>query len=332
MSLIDKSKAYKPFNYSWAYEAWQRQQQIHWLPEEVALGEDIKDWKSKLTDNERNFLTQIFRFFTQADIDVASGYTDLYLPKFKPVEVKMMLLSFANMETIHIAAYALLIETIGMPDEEFSKFLNYKQMVEKHEYLSNFSVSNEREILKTLAIYGAFTEGLQLFGSFAMLLNFPRFGKMKGMGQIITWSVRDESLHTESIIKLFNTYAEETGVYDNNLKSAIKEIAREVVSIEDNFIDLAFELGDQQELTAIEVKNYIRYICDWRLKQLNISPIYNIKTYPLPWLRSLLNGVEHANFFETRATEYSKNATLGSWEETWATFDSRRTNNDKLGK
>ena len=321
MSLLQESKAYKPFKYQWCYEMWSRQQQVHWLAEEIALGEDVKDWNTKLTDNERQFLTQIFRFFTQADIDVAGGYIDHYLPKFKPTEVRMMLSSFANMETIHISAYALLIETIGMQDEEFSKFLEYDEMVQKHKYLSDFNMNTERDTLRTMAVYGAFTEGLQLFGSFAMLLNFPRFGKMRGMGQVVTWSVRDESLHTEGVIRLFHEYAKETGAYNNSLKDDIREIAKQVVKLEDKFIELAFELGDQQELSALEVKNYIRYICDWRLKQLGIAPIYNIKEYPLQWLRSLLNGVEHANFFETRATEYSKGATGGTWIDTWDSFD-----------
>lgn len=321
MSLLEQSKAYKPHRYPWAHQAWQRQQQIHWLPEEISLGEDVKDWASVLKESEKEFLTQIFRFFTQSDIDVSAGYIDHYLPKFKPVEVRMMLSSFANVETIHIAAYALLVETVGMPDEEFSKFLEYDEMVKKHEYISKFNMETERETLKAIAAYGAFTEGLQLFGSFAMLLNFPRFGKMKGMGQIITWSVRDESLHCEGVIKLFHEYAQETGAYDASLKDEIIEIAQETVILEDKFIDLAFSMGNQQDLEAHDVKRYIRYICDWRLEQLGIKGIYGIKEYPLPWLRSLLNGVEHANFFETRSTEYSKGATVGTWPATWDHFD-----------
>ena len=151
MSLLQPSKAYKPHNYPWAYIAWQRQQQIHWLPEEVPLGEDVKDWANNLTSNEKHFLTQIFRFFTQADIDVSGGYIDLYMPKFKPVEVRMMLASFANMETVHIAAYALLIETLGMPDEEFKAFMQYKQMVDKHEFISKFNMNSVKNTLKSIS-------------------------------------------------------------------------------------------------------------------------------------------------------------------------------------
>ena len=319
--LIQESKAYKPFNYPWAYEFWQKQQQIHWLPEEIPLSEDVKDWNSKLTECEREFLTQIFRFFTQADIDVSGGYIDRYMPFFKPVEVRMMMSAFANMETVHIAAYALLIETIGMPDVEFSRFLEYQEMADKHDFLNNFNMKTEQDVLKTIAVFSGFTEGLQLFASFAMLLNFPRFGKMRGMGQVITWSVRDESLHCEGMIKLFHEYANETGAYDHSVKKSIIDVAKQSVALEDRFIDLVFQAGAIHGIDADSLKRYIRYICDWRLNQLGIESFYNIKEYPLLWLKSLLNGVEHANFFETRATEYSKGATSGTWQETWLHFD-----------
>ena len=193
--LMTPSQGYKPFRYPWAFEFWKRQQQIHWMPEEVPLGEDCKDWASRLSDCERNLLSQIFRFFTQSDIEVNDNYMERYARVFKPTEVKMMLASFSNMETIHIAAYALLLETIGMPEAEFGAFMQYKEMADKHSYMQQFGVETNADIARTLAMFGAFTEGLQLFASFAMLLNFPRQNKMKGMGQIVSWSVRDESLH-----------------------------------------------------------------------------------------------------------------------------------------
>ena len=209
--LLLPSMSYKPFRYPWAYDFWQKQQQVHWMPEEVPLGEDLKDWSVNLTEVEKNLLTQIFRFFTQSDVEVGANYMENYMPLFKPVEVRMMLAAFSNMETIHIAAYALLLETIGMPDSEFSAFMEYEEMAAKHDYLGKFGVETEKDILTSMAVFGGFTEGLQLFASFAMLMNFPRLNKMKGMGQIVTWSIRDESLHCEGMIKLFHTFAQETG-------------------------------------------------------------------------------------------------------------------------
>ncbi len=322
--LRTPSVGYKPFRYPWAYEFWRRQQQVHWMPEEVPLGEDVKDWASKLNDQERNLLTQIFRFFTQSDIEVNDNYMERYSRVFKPTEVKMMLASFSNIETIHVAAYALLLETIGMPDSEFAAFYDYQAMRDKHDYMGKFGVETDADILRTVAMFGAFTEGLQLFASFAMLMNFPRFNKMKGMGQIVTWSVRDESLHCEGMIKLFHAYAKETNALTQEVKDDITECCRTVVGMEDKFIDLAFEMGPVQGMTADDIKQYIRYIADWRLGQLGLPKIYGVTEHPIPWLTAILNGVEHANFFEARATEYSKAATKGEWhggEGVWSNFD-----------
>jgi ribonucleoside-diphosphate reductase beta chain len=326
--LLTPSPAYKPFRYPWAYEFWKRQQQVHWMPEEVPLGEDCKDWATKITESERNLLTQIFRFFTQSDIEVADNYMERYGRVFKPTEVKMMLSSFANMETIHIAAYALLLETIGMPEAEFGAFMEYEAMKAKHDFMQQFGVETDADIARTLAMFGAFTEGLQLFASFAMLMNFPRFNKMKGMGQIVSWSVRDESLHCEGIIKLYHAFAKETGCVTPEVAADIVACCEHVVSLEDKFIDLAFEMGPVEGMTAADIKAYIRYIADWRLTQLELPTLYGVTEHPIPWLTEMLNGVEHANFFEARATEYSKGATKGQWhgeDGVWAAFDQWKT-------
>ena len=326
MGLLVENPVYKPFRYPWCYDAWLTQQRIHWLPEEVPLGDDVRDWQKNLTQSEKNLLTQIFRFFTQSDVEVNDNYMENYSQVFKPTEIKMMMAAFSNIETVHIAAYALLLETIGMPDTEFSAFLDYKEMSDKHDYMQNFNVNSDVEVAKTLAMFGGFTEGLQLFASFAMLLNFPRFNKMRGMGQIITWSVRDESLHCEGMVRLFHEFTKETQCLTTAVKKDILDCCETVVSLEDNFIDLAFEMGSVEGMKPEDIKKYIRYIADWRLNQLNLNPIYGIKEHPLPWLTEILNGVEHANFFEARATEYSKVATKGVWEGkkgVWDHFDKK---------
>lgn len=322
MSLLDAKPIYKPFSYPWAFEAWEMQQKIHWLPEEVPLADDVKDWRYNLTTSEKHLLTQIFRFFTQADIEVNNCYMQHYSQVFKPTEVQMMLAAFSNMETIHIAAYSHLLDTIGMPETEYQAFMKYKEMKDKYDYMQKFGVSTKENIALTLAVFGAFTEGLQLFASFAILLNFQRFNKMKGMGQIVTWSVRDETLHTNSIIKLFRTFiSENPEVWTEDLRSEIYEACATIVHFEDAFIELAFEVGDIEGLTAREVRQYIRYIADRRLKQLGMKEIYLVDHNPLPWLDEILNGVEHTNFFENRVTEYSKAATQGNWEDAFGEDD-----------
>ncbi|PIR34378.1 MAG: ribonucleotide-diphosphate reductase subunit beta [Alphaproteobacteria bacterium CG11_big_fil_rev_8_21_14_0_20_44_7] len=320
MSLLESDPIYKPFNYPWAYDAWLMQQRIHWLPEEVPLADDVRDWKKTITPSEKYLLTQIFRFFTQSDIEVNNCYMRKYSNVFKPTEVCMMLSAFSNMETVHIAAYSHLIDTLGLPEVEYQAFLKYKEMKDKYDYMQQFGVETKEDIAKTLAVFGAFTEGLQLFASFAILMNFQRFGKMKGMGQIIAWSVRDESLHTESIIKLYRTFLKENPeIETEEFKHDIYKICETIVTHEDAFIELSFGMGEVQGLTEAEVKKYIRFIANRRLMQLGLQPIYqNIERNPLPWMDEIMNGVEHTNFFENRVTEYTKAATTGTWDEAFA--------------
>ncbi|MCB9963868.1 MAG: ribonucleotide-diphosphate reductase subunit beta [Rhodospirillales bacterium] len=317
--LLQERHVYKPFLYPWCFDAWQTQQRLHWLPEEVPLAEDVRDWKHKLTESERNLMTQIFRFFTQSDVEVNNCYMKHYSQVFGPVEVQMMLSAFSNIETIHIAAYSHLLDTIGMPEVEYSAFMEYKEMKDKFDYMQNASMKSRRDIAWTMALFGAFTEGLQLFASFAILMNFPRFNKMKGMGQIIAWSVRDETLHCLSIIRLFNTFVKENpDIWTPELQKEITDSLIKIVGYEDAFIDLAFEMGRVEGLKAEEVKNYIRYIGDRRLQQLNLQAVYGIDKNPLPWMDEMMNGAEHTNFFENRATEYSRAATQGTWEQVFA--------------
>jgi ribonucleoside-diphosphate reductase beta chain len=322
MSLTKAESIYKPFAYPWAYDAWKIQQQIHWLPEEVPMADDVKDWKHNLTDGERHLLTQIFRFFTQADIEVNNCYMRHYSKVFRPTEICMMLAAFSNMETIHIDAYSHLLDTLGMPEVEYQAFMKYKEMKDKYDYMQKFGVETPKDIATTLAVFGAFTEGLQLFASFAMLLNFQRFGKMKGMGQIVAWSVRDETLHTNSIIKLFRTFIQENPeVWTDEMRNDLKEACETIVEHEDAFIDLAFEFeGGIEGLASVDVKKYIRFIADRRLNQLGLDAIYHIERNPLPWLDELLGAPEHTNFFENRVTEYAKAATKGTWDDAFSSL------------
>ena len=161
---------------------------------------------------------------------------------------------------MHIVAYALLLETLGMPETEFAAFMDYAAMRDKHDYMHRFGVANEADVLRTLAMFGGFTEGLQLFASFAILLNFPRHNKMRGMGQIVSWSVREETLHCEGIIRLFHTFAAETGALTSSVRDDIVDCARTVVALEDRFVDLAFVMGPIEGLDAEDVKRYIRYV------------------------------------------------------------------------
>ena len=327
MSLMGTRDYYKPFQYPWMFEYYDMQNRMHWLPLAVPLHTDVKDWNEKLTDNEKNLLTQIFRLFTQSDVDVASGYVERYLQLFKLPEARMMMLSFANMECVHQHAYSLLLDTVGMPEIEYKAVSEYEEMSDKHNYIIDFKTkkSDKRSIAKALAVYSAFTEGLQLFSSFAILMNFQRFGKMKGMCQIVAWSIKDESLHVEGMTRMFREFIQENiDIWTDDFKKEIYQICREMVKLEDKFLDLVFEMGNIEDLTKEEMYAYNRYIADRRLLQLGLKPNYKQKENPLTWLDDVL-GVEHQNFFEGRATAYQKGGLRGDYGQlTFAGFDNEK--------
>lgn len=312
-NLLQFSKVYKPFHYPWAVELTRKHEEIHWTEDEADLSEDVQDWKTKLTPSEKSFITDILRLFTQGDVQVGQNYYDFLIPKFKNNEVRVMLGSFANREGTHQRAYALLNDTLGLPDEEYHKFLEYKEMSDKIDFMSSGDSSTHQGLALNLA-KSVLNEGVSLFASFVMLLNFQRFGKMKGMGTIVEWSIRDETLHVEGNAKLFREFcSEHPSIVKDEFKAKIYQMARDVVSLEDSFIELAFKEFDIQGITKEEVKQYIRYVTDRRLIQLGLKSNFGVKDNPLQWLDWILNGVSHDNFFEKRVTEYSVNGMTGDW-------------------
>lgn len=308
---------------------------MDWLVDEIDFQEDQKDWTYRLSEGEKSLCSHLFKFFVTGDILVADAYADKYIPVLgKQIEVKMMMLAFAAAETEHIVAYAKVLDTVGMEDHEFSAFKKHSQMVAKIDYLmkldpaafdktepqysdtnpqqyyldhAKWLLDKKQEIALSLAVYSGFMEGLQLFSSFAILMNFQRFGKMKGMGKVVEWSVRDELLHCEGMTWLFREFIKENPeIWTDEFKKKIYEAARMMVKLEDNFIDLCFkEAGVIEGITAEEVKKYIRFIADRRLADLGLKANWHVKENPLPFMDWMLMD-SHTNFFEQRVTEYSK--------------------------
>ena len=318
MSLLKFSETYKPFLYPWAVELTKKHEEIHWIEDEAELSEDVQDWKTKLSEDEKVFITHVLRLFTQSDVQVGENYHELLIPKFKNNEVRNMLASFANREGVHQRAYALLNDTLGLPDEDYHAFLEYSEMADKIDFMKDGNISSHMGLALALA-QSVFNEGMSVFASFVMLLNFQRFGKMKGMATIVEWSIRDETIHVQGNAKLFREFTDEhPRIINDELKSKIYQMAENAVALEDKFIQLAFKGNSVQGLTKKEVRDYIRHIADRRLLQLGLKPLFKQKKNPLPWLDWVLNGASHDNFFEKRVTEYSVAGMEGDdfgWEE-----------------
>ena len=315
-SLLEPSKVFKPFKHPWAVEIDDEHERMHWIQHEVPMGEDVTDWKTdKINDNEKAFVTQILRMFTQADVAVGNFYDDLLIPKFQNNEVRNMLKRFSGREVTHQQAYALLNDTLGLPEGEYSAFMKFKEMSDKADFMMDADPSTHSGLALALA-KGVFNEGVSLFASFAMLLSFQRRGLMKAMGKIVEWSIKDETKHVEGVAKLFHAYCGDfPHIVTDQFKHHIYDMARTCVELEDAFIESAYALsGDIEGLPKEQVKLYIRFVADRRLVQLGLKPNFMIESNPLPWLDWVVSSTRHTNFFESKVAEYEKGGLQGEWK------------------
>jgi len=310
--LLKESKTYKPFRYPWAMQIAEEHEKMHWGTWEAKLQEDVKQWKSNsLSPDAKKFITQILRIFTQSDVAVADNYVDQFLPIFKNNEIRNMLLSFANREGTHQRAYALLNDTLGLDESEYAYFLNHKPMLDKIHNMQSINPSDFVQTAYSLA-QAVCNEGMSRFSAFVMLLQIQQQGKMKGMCEVVEWSIKDESLHVKAMTQLYQTYVKEMNIKVE--QAEIQNLFTQAVDLEDQLIDMIFgEAQVVESLVKIEVKMFIRYLADRRLMQLDCLPIYHIDKNPLPWLDWIVNGVSFKNFFEGVVTDYSASGMTGAW-------------------
>jgi len=311
--LEEPSITYKPFRYPWAVEIAQNHEKIHWIADEVSLEDDVHEWKSnKLSQGEKDFIRSVLTLFVQSDVNVGENYINYYLKVFKNNEIRKMLTSFASREYIHQESYSLFNDTMGFPESEYSAFLEIEEMREKHDFMLDIDIHTKEG--KGLSIAkSVINEGLVLFSSFAMLLNFQRFGKLKGFGKINEFSIRDETCHALGMAKLFRTYcAENPKIVNDEFKKKIYKMVRTAVKLEDAFIERAYGFYSPEGLSEEEVKLYIRYMADRRLIQLGLKSNFKVKENPLSWLDWILSNVSHDNFFEARVASYEVGGLTGS--------------------
>jgi len=309
MSILTPRATYAPFEYEQAYKYWELQQQSHWLHFEIAMAGDINDWKLNLTHVEKELVGHILKGFTQSEVFIQEYWSQMVCKWFKKPEIQMMASAFASMESIHAVAYAYLNQSLGL--EDFSAFLHEPTAKAKIDRLIETKGKNKQEIARSLAIFSGFNEGVNLFSSFAILLNFSRFNKMKGLGQIIAFSIKDESLHSDAGCWLFRTLISEfPEIWTDELKKEIYEAARVTVQLEDAFIDKAFCLGEVEGLDAKDMKNFIRHRCNTKLQDLGLKSNWkNLDQNALKrmaWFDVLSAGISHADFFAQRVSDYSK--------------------------
>ena len=328
MGLFTKRVAYKPFEYpEYDLQGWLPQSQAHWLHTELPMGGDVKDWNENLLPHEKNLVGNILLGFAQTECAVSDYWTTNVTKWFPKHEIKEAAIALGYFETIHAKAYSYLNETLGLTD--FEAFLHEPSTAAKFEFLVNTeadytyeelaeSHKARKEVARSIAIFSAFAEGVSLYSSFAVLYSFQMRNLLKGIGQQMKWSVRDESLHSKIGCQLFRHMCSEYPELKDSVRSEVEYAARLMVKMEHEFIDKIFEMGDLENLQKEDLKNFILRRANEKLIELGYEPIftYDLESADkLEWFYHLTGGHTHTDFFAVRPTDYAKAGEDENWDE-----------------
>jgi len=322
MSLFKERIPYKPFEYPIYYnEGWLKQAQAFWLHTEIPMSGDVKDWNEKLTDAEKNLVGNILLGFAQTECAVSDYWTQKVVSWFPKHEIQQMAMMFGSQETIHAVAYSYLNETLGL--ENFEAFLHEEATADRFDNLVAYDGTDLRGIGRSLAIFSAFAEGVSLYSAFAVLYSFQLRNLLKGIGQQMKWSVRDESLHSRMGCQLFRHMCDEVPDLKNECKEDIYSAAKIMLELEEKYIDKMFEMGDIENLSSYDLKQFIRKRTNEKLAELGYTDKRRFFSYDegaaenLDWFYHLTGGHTHTDFFAIRPTDYSKANENEDFEDIW---------------
>ena len=319
MGLFDQRIPYKPFEYPEYYtDGWLPQAQAFWLHTEIPMSGDVKDWNEKLKPAEKNLVGNILLGFAQTECAVSDYWTQKVVGWFPKHEIQQMAMMFGSQETIHAVAYSYLNETLGL--EDFEAFLHEPATAERFDNLVSYDGTDPVKIGQSLAVFSAFAEGVSLYSAFAVLYSFQLRNLLKGVGQQMKWSVRDESLHSKMGCRLFRHMCEEKPLLLKACKPHIEEAAMTMVELEEKYIDKMFEMGDLENLTKYDLKQFIRKRTNEKLKELGYKELFEYDDKAaknLDWFYHLTGGHTHTDFFAIRPTDYSKANEGEDFENIW---------------
>ena len=309
LSITTPREVYKPFEYPRAAEFWEKQQNNHWLPSEVSMSKDLQDWSHELTESERKVIGNVLKSFTQTEIHVNEYWATKVTKWFPKPEIQLMCSAFSSMESVHQVGYSYLNDTLGL--DNYSAFMQDPSALAKLDALKSVKGNSKSDIARSLAIFSAFTEGVNLFSSFAILTGLSRYNLMMGVKNIVAWSIKDEQLHSQAGCWIFNTLVSETpNLMNKELKADIYEAARTSVQLEDDFIDQCFSLGVVRGLDPKDLKQYIRQRANSKLVEIGLKSNWkNLDVDSLErmsWFDNLSGGVSNVDFFSSRVSDYSK--------------------------
>lgn len=305
--LKDTREIYRPFEYPEFEELHTKLMSGFWHPYEIQLGDDVFDYKEKLSNDEREIINRILKNFVQSEIHIGNFWGDRIADWFKKPEIQNVARYIAGQETVHAVAYDLLNTTLGLQD--YDKLKEDKALYARVQLFMNKRARSDENILGQIFLYSVLGEGVSLFSSFLTIFAFAQKNMLKGIGQIVSWSTLDEQLHANIGSHLFKTFRKEYKIKSKEIDSTLYGLAEDVVKIEHNLVDRVFEGLTTDIIHPEEIKNYVNYKANQQLKNVNLKPIFECDEKLLKkteFFDIIINGATVHDFFASKETNYSK--------------------------
>lgn len=315
---LNEDMQLRPLKYQWAYDLYHQAVANTWFPHEIALGEDLDDWK-KMTDDERQAVSFLMSFFNPAELIVNRTLALGVYPYLKAPEAHLYLAKQMWEEANHCLAFEYVLETFPLNREEvFKKHLETPSIKAKEDFITNHlkrmtemtldinTPEGKKDFVRNLVAYNIVMEGIWFYSGFMVALSFRQRRQLRNFGSMIDWVVRDESLHLKFGLNLILTILEENPeIVTQEFSQEIKDIIINGVNLETSYNQDMFPRGILG-VNADYVNQYVQYVADRRLEELGFEPHFKVSN-PAKWMATATDALELVNFFETQNTNYEVN-------------------------
>ncbi|MFZ4648085.1 MAG: ribonucleotide-diphosphate reductase subunit beta [Patescibacteria group bacterium] len=305
----------RPIRYQWAYDLYNQAVANTWFPHEIALGEDLEDFK-KMSEDEKHAVSFLMSFFNPSELIVNRSLALGVYPYLKAPETHLYLAKQMWEEANHSMAFEYVLETFPLDREKiFENHLNAPSIKAKEDFILNYvgrmaegaldvdSNEGKKDFVRNLIAYNIVMEGIWFYSGFMVALSFRQKQQLKNFGSMIDWVVRDESLHLKFGINLILTILEENpDIATPEFANEIKELIIKGAEMETDYNRDLFPKGILN-INAEYTNQYVQYVTDRRLEELGFEPHYNTVN-PAQWMAVETDTLELVNFFEVQNTNY----------------------------
>ncbi|MEL6392105.1 MAG: ribonucleotide-diphosphate reductase subunit beta [Bacteroidota bacterium] len=313
MSVFDKRINYKPFEYPDLLQFTDAINKSYWVHSEVDFTADIQDFRSHLSENEKEIVKKSLLAIAQIEVAVKSFWGDLYHHFPKP-EFNGLGATFAECEFRHSQAYSRLLEVLGY-NTEFTNLIEEPVIRKRIDYLSEalaFTKSEDKKkYVFSLILFSILIENVSLFSQFAIILSFTRSrGVMKNVSNIIAWTSVDEQVHANAGIYIVNVIRKEyPDFFDEETVEQLRTIVADSINVESEILDWIFSGGELQDISKENLLNFMKFRVDDSMSKIGLDKMYFVSEYnyqPMVWFEEEVFANTLDDFFAKRPVEYTK--------------------------